>query len=57
MISALKGLCPYCLKPLDKNDDCSGPCAPGKLERDLRLKQTALDNANKKKVSEPVEKE
>lgn len=57
MISALKGLCPYCLKPLNKNGDCSGPCAPGKLKRDLRLKQTALDNANKNKVSEPVEKE
>lgn len=57
MISALKGLCPYCLKPLDKNGDCSGPCAPGKLKRDLRLKQTALDNANKNKVSEPAERE
>lgn len=57
MISVLEGLCPYCLKPLDKNGDCSGPCAPGKLKRDLRLKQTALDNANKKKVSEPAEKE
>lgn len=57
MISALKGLCPYCLKPLDKSGDCSGPCAPGKLKRDLRLKQTVLDNANKNKVSEPVEKE
>ncbi len=57
MISVLEGLCPYCLKPLNKNGDCSEPCAPGKLKRDLRLKQTALDNANKKKVSEPVEKE
>lgn len=57
MISVLEGRCPYCLKPLDKNGDCSEPCAPGKLKRDLRLKQTALDNANTKKVSEPVEKE
>lgn len=57
MISALKGLCPYCLKPLDKSGDCSEPCAPGKLKRDLRLKQTALDNANKNKVSEPSEKD
>ena len=57
MISVLEGLCPYCLKPLDKNGDCSGPCSPGKLKRDIRLKQATLDNANKNKVSEPVEKE
>ena len=54
---AIKNKCKYCLAPLDKNGDCSGPCAPGKLKRDLRLKQTALDNANKNKVSEPAEKE
>ena len=42
MISILEGLCPYCLKPLDKNGDCSDPCAPGKLKRDLRLKQAAI---------------
>lgn len=57
MISILEGLCPYCLKPLDKNGDCSIPCALGKLKRDIRLKQTALDNANKNKVSEPSEKD
>lgn len=51
MISALKGLCPYCLKPLDKNGDCSEPCAPGKLKRDLRLKQAAI-NRNKDKTSD-----
>lgn len=57
MISVLEGLCPYCLKPLDKNGDCSGSCAPGKLKRDIRLKQATFDNANKKKASEPAEKE
>lgn len=51
MISALEGLCPYCLKPLDKNGDCSGPCAPGKLKRDIRLKQAAI-NRNKGKTSD-----
>lgn len=57
MISVLEGRCPYCLKPLNKNGDCSGPCAPGKLKRDIRLKQATLDNANKNKVSEPAERE
>lgn len=51
MISILGGLCPYCLKPLDKNGDCSIPCAPGKLKRDLRLKQAAI-NRNKGKTSD-----
>lgn len=55
MISILEGLCPYCLKPLDKNGDCSIPCALGKLKRDIRLKQAAIDR-NKSKTSDPTGK-
>ena len=55
MISILEGLCPYCLRPLDKNGDCPGPCAPGKLKRDLRLKQAAIDR-DKRKTSDSTGK-
>ncbi len=55
MISILEGLCPYCLEPLNKNGDCSVPCTLGKLKRDIRLKQAAIDR-NKSKTSDSTGK-
>ena len=43
MIKLLQGLCPHCYKPLDKQGNCSKPCAMGALEIEKKLLQAEID--------------
>ena len=43
MIKLLQGLCPHCYKPLDKQGNCSKPCAMGALEIEKKRLQAEID--------------
>ena len=48
MIKLLQGLCPHCYKPLDKQGNCSKPCALGALEIEKKRLQAEIDKQKEK---------
>ena len=43
MNNILKNYCPYCFRKLNKNGDCSKPCAMGALKIEKKRLQADID--------------
>ena len=50
MNNILKNYCPYCFRKLNKNGDCSKPCAMGALKIEKKRLQADIDKQKKNKI-------